>query len=94
MKAKAPTIEAVSLALATDERFRISVSTIIANALSSVFEKPVMSQAEAYRTFGRVKVTRWVTLGVVNPRVSPKGRVDYYTAELIEAQNKSLYLGR
>lgn len=52
-----------------------------------------MSQRQAYRTFGRANVQRWLAQGKVTPHKRP-GKVEYKTCELRTLQQvQQDYLG-
>lgn len=94
MKSRKPpqvSTETIDVALQDNPLFRRGISSIIASALSTSFQNPTISQAKAYKLFGRAKVERWKEHGLLQERRQESGRIHYFTAELLEAQRKSYY---
>lgn len=84
-------VDTIDEALQDNALFRRGVSGIIASALSESFTKPTISQAKAYKLFGRSKVETWKAKGILQERRQASGRIDYFTSDLLEAQRKSFY---
>ena len=65
------------------------VSDLAARMVSMMKEQSndpeYMSQRQAYRTFGRANVQRWLAQGKVTPHKRP-GKVEYKTSELRKLQ--------
>lgn len=90
---KPASAKTIDEALQDNPFFRRGVADIIANSLSAIFQTPTLSQAKAFKLFGRNRVQAWVAKGWLQERRRDSGkRVDYFTADLLEAQRKSVYL--
>ena len=71
------------------DTFVRDLSASIVKQIKDAKEDPkTMSQREAYRTFGRGNVERWVRKGLIEGHKRP-GKVEYYTAELRMLQARS-----
>lgn len=88
---RTPTQEDIQQAIASSKPLQRSLAGIMAKAVSDTFAKPTMTQSRAYKMFGRANVERWCKRGLLEARRAESGRISYYTAELINAQNKSYY---
>lgn len=53
---------------------------------------PTITQAEAYRIYGRRRVDRWVALGKLRPFAGGKGNRKYYAIEQLQKlASKSIF---
>ena len=88
---RTPTQDDIQQAIASSQPLQRSLADIMAKAVADTFAKPTMTQSRAYAMFGRANVERWCKLGYLEARRAESGRIAYYTADLINAQNKSFY---
>nr|WP_311470202.1 hypothetical protein [uncultured Porphyromonas sp.] len=88
---RAPSPDSIQHAIATNTHLQRYLAMAIEKGVQREFASPVISQSKAYRMFGRANVERWKALCLVQERRAESGRINYYTAELLEAQDKSYY---
>lgn len=61
-------------------------------SIESGKSSPMVSQAEAFRVYGRRKVERWVSLGKLRPFAGGKGNRKYYAIEQLQRlASKSIF---
>lgn len=87
-----PTAEEIQEAIASSTPLQRKLAEIMEKAVADTFSKPTMTQSQAYSMFGRANVERWCKRGLLEARRAESGRVAYYTADLLNAQNKSFYV--
>ena len=87
---RTPTAEEIQEAIASSTPLQRKLAEIMEKAVADTFSKP--TQSHAYSMFGRANVERWCKRGLLEARRAESGRVAYYTADLLNAQNKSFYV--
>lgn len=74
----------------TFQEFVLELSDIIARKIAKQMKEPAkvrVSQNEAFRTYGKGNVQRWIRTNRLKPVAKHPGKIEYLVADLVKLSN-------